>query len=306
MKTDKKEPAMTQRTPEEMMNLILSRAENDAHIRVVGMEGSRTNQNIPKDRFQDFDVTYFVDDPALYTEDDTWVNVFGERLIMQKPEDMELFPAVEDGYSFLMFFTDYNKIDLTILPLTALEDYLNGDGLREILLDKDGRVEEKPTPTDKEYHIQKPGARSFDDCCNEFWNITIYVVKGLCRRELLFAIDLLAMMRNELLRMISPQSSGKRFFPRIAQILWKTHGGRFSPATSSSEMLPKISPQNTATPIPITTKTSPATSAICTRNTKQNNASPQKSLQNSPKIARRNSKLRKFQVDMVAFPTVFV
>ena len=31
---------------------------------------------------------------------------------------------------------------------------------------------------------------------------------------------------------ISPQSSGKRFFPRIAQILWKTHGGRFSPATS--------------------------------------------------------------------------
>ena len=50
MQTDKKEPAMTQRTPEEMMNLILSRAENDVHIRVVGMEGSRTNQNIPKDR----------------------------------------------------------------------------------------------------------------------------------------------------------------------------------------------------------------------------------------------------------------
>lgn len=196
---------MTQRTPEEMMNLILSRAENDEHIRVVGMEGSRTNKNIPKDRFQDFDVTYFVDDPALYTKDDTWVNVFGERLIMQKPEDMELFPAVEEGYSFLMFFTDYNKIDLTILPLTALEDYLNGDGLREILLDKDGRVEEKPTPTDEEYHIQKPGARSFDDCCNEFWNITTYVVKGLCRRELLFAIDLLAMMRNELLRMLSWQ-----------------------------------------------------------------------------------------------------
>lgn len=196
---------MTQRTPEEMMNLILSRAENDEHIRVVGMEGSRTNQNIPKDRFQDFDVTYFVDDPALYTKDDTWVNVFGERLIMQKPEDMELFPAVEEGYSFLMFFTDYNKIDLTILPLTALENYLNGDGLREIILDKDNRVKEKPAPTDEEYRIKKPSARSFDDCCNEFWNITTYVVKGLCRRELLFAVDLLAMMRNELLRMLSWQ-----------------------------------------------------------------------------------------------------
>lgn len=88
---------MTQRTPEEMMNLILSRAENDAHIRVVGMEGSRTNQNIPKDRFQDFDVTYFVDDPALYTKDDTWVNAFGERLIMQSPRTWNFSPPSRRG-----------------------------------------------------------------------------------------------------------------------------------------------------------------------------------------------------------------
>ena len=97
MKTDKKEPAMTQRTPEEMMNLILSRAENDAHIRVVGMEGSRTNQNIPKDRFQDFDVTYFVDDPALYTEDDTWVNVFGERSSCKSPRTWSFSPPSRMG-----------------------------------------------------------------------------------------------------------------------------------------------------------------------------------------------------------------
>ena len=44
----------------------------------------------------------------------------------------------------------------------------------------------------------------FDDCCNEFWNTATYVVKGLCRREILFAIDHLNdIVRKELLRMIS-------------------------------------------------------------------------------------------------------
>ena len=60
-------------------------------------------------------------------------------------------------------------------------------------------------PTDEEYWIKKPTARSLDDCCNEFWNLTSYVVKGLCRREILYAIDHLQLMRDELLRMLSWQ-----------------------------------------------------------------------------------------------------
>ena len=36
-------------------------------------------------------------------------------MILQKPEDMELFPAVEKGFSYLMLFTDDVKIDLTLL-----------------------------------------------------------------------------------------------------------------------------------------------------------------------------------------------
>ncbi|KIE46371.1 streptomycin adenylyltransferase family protein [Clostridium argentinense CDC 2741] len=46
--------------------------------------------------------------------------------------------------------------------------------------------------------------REYGDCCNEFWNVTPYVVKGLCREEILFAIDHLnQILRHELLRMIS-------------------------------------------------------------------------------------------------------
>src|SRR5699024_5864736 len=42
------------------------------------------------------------------------------------------------------------------------------------------------------------------DCCNEFWNVSAYVAKGLLRKELLFALDHFnQVLRPELLRMIS-------------------------------------------------------------------------------------------------------
>ncbi len=192
------------RTEEQMYERILNFAKAESHIRVVTLEGSRTNSNIPPDEFQDYDITFFVTDMAYFTEEDSWLDVFGERLIMQKPEDMELFPAQEEGYSYLMLLEDDVKIDLTLLPLELLDVYFTWGKLVRLLLDKDGRVKNPPVPTDIDYHIQRPTARMFDDCCNEFWNTVTYVVKGLCRKEILFAIDHMnEIVRKELLRMIS-------------------------------------------------------------------------------------------------------
>ena len=132
------------RTPENFMHTVLQFAQQNDHIRIVGMEGSRVNSNIPKDSFQDFDVTFFVDSIPHFTKDDDWLSTFGKIVMMQKPH-----------------------------------------------------------ASDRDYWIRKPNARVFDDCCNEFWNLTLYVVKGLCRGEILFAIDHLHLMRNELLRMLS-------------------------------------------------------------------------------------------------------
>ena len=167
------------------------------------MEGSRVNANIREDEFQDFDVTYFVNDPHCFTGDDSWLSYFGSILMLQKPEDMELFPAEEEGYSYIILFDDYNKLDLTILDKSRLRQYLDADSLRTVVLDKDGDLDRPVTASDEDYWIRRPSARSFDDCCNEFWNITPYVVKGLCRKEILFAIDHLHLMRYELLRMLS-------------------------------------------------------------------------------------------------------
>lgn len=194
------------RTEKQVYDTILSFAKADERIRMVTLEGSRTNINIPPDDFQDFDITFFVTDMQSFTADDEWLNVFGERLIMQKPEDMELFPAEEKGFSYLMLFCDDVKIDLTLLPLDLIDEYFTWDKLVKLLLDKDNRIAYPPVPTDEDYYLQCPTERMFDDCCNEFWNTVTYVVKGLCRREILFAIDHINnIVRKELLRMISWQ-----------------------------------------------------------------------------------------------------
>lgn len=193
------------RTPEEMMTLILDFARNDDRIRVVGEEGSRTNNNIPKDIYQDYDISFFVTDLEPYKKNDGWLSYFGRIIMMQKPEDMEWFPPSMDGFSYIMYFDDYTKIDLTLFPLSYLPQYLKDDKLERILLDKDGLVKDPPVPTDEDYWIKPVTARSFDDVCNEFWNTTPYVMKGLCRREILFAIDHLRIVRDQLLTMLSWQ-----------------------------------------------------------------------------------------------------
>lgn len=193
------------RTETEMMDVILSVAKKNDLIKVVGMEGSRTDTTIQSDDFQDFDITYIVTDMNPFINDEEWLNVFGKRIMMQKPEDMTLFnQQLGNWYSYLMLFEDKTRIDLTIVPIEELDLYLSSETLIEILLDKENYVGDFPLPTNASYHVKKPAAHTFDDCCNEFWWVSTYVVKGICRREFIYAADYLnQIMRQELLRMIS-------------------------------------------------------------------------------------------------------
>lgn len=191
------------RTEEEMYALIFNFARENEHVKAVMLEGSRTNIHVKKDEFQDYDITFLVDGLEYFTGSDVWLETFGKRLIMQKPEDMELFEPEIIGFSYLMLFEDYNKMDLTLVPVSQLSEYLGSDKLMKVLLDKEGIIHQEIIPSDEDYHIRKPTERIFGDCCNEFWNVTPYIVKGLCRGEYLFAADHLnEILRKELLRML--------------------------------------------------------------------------------------------------------
>lgn len=191
------------RTEQEMMELVLKVAKEDDRVRAVGMNGSRTNPNVPKDPFRDYDIAYLVTDVQSFLDDPDWIDVFGERIIMQTPEDMELFPNELGGrFTYMMLFTDGNRIDLMLIPLAEKDEYCREDGLTAILLDKDDALPAIPPPTDEEYWVKKPSAQSFADCCNECWWTATYVAKGLWRREILYALDHLNLVRAMLLKML--------------------------------------------------------------------------------------------------------
>ncbi|HIZ53106.1 MAG TPA: aminoglycoside 6-adenylyltransferase, partial [Candidatus Enterococcus avicola] len=99
------------RKEKEMINLFEYIVMNDDGIRLSVLEGSRTNKNITKDYFQDYDISFFVTDIDSYKKDDCWLEVFGDLTFMQKPEDMELFPSeLGNWFSYIMYFNDGVKI----------------------------------------------------------------------------------------------------------------------------------------------------------------------------------------------------
>ncbi|MEK5645172.1 aminoglycoside adenylyltransferase [Paenibacillus rhizosphaerae] len=195
------------RSEREMLDLILNVAKSDERIRAAGMNGSRTNPNAPKDVFQDYDIVYVVTDVGSFIQDPDWVNVFGDRIVMQKPEEMKLVPPAMDGfYPYLMLFTDGNRIDLTLCPIDKKDDWNGGDRLAVVLLDKDQSLPQLAEPTDQGYWVQQPTAKLFADCCNEFWWVSPYVAKGLWRQEILYALDHLNIIREMLVKMLEWQA----------------------------------------------------------------------------------------------------
>ena len=57
------------RSEEEMITLILDVAKADKRIRAVLLNGSRANPNIKKDKFQDFDIVYVVNEMSAFLND---------------------------------------------------------------------------------------------------------------------------------------------------------------------------------------------------------------------------------------------
>lgn len=195
------------RTEQEMMDLILNVANQDERIRAVAMNGSRTNPNAPIDPFQDYDIVYLVSEMDSFLQDPDWVDVFGERIIMQTPENMSLFPPSLGGrFTYLMLFADGNRIDLMLVPISEKDAYCQEDQLTVILLDKDHVMPEVAPPSDADYWVKRPSAAYYADCCNEFWWVSTYVAKGLWRSEILYAMDHLnKVMRPMLIQMLEWQ-----------------------------------------------------------------------------------------------------
>lgn len=174
-----------------MFDLIVGIAQKDVRIRAVYMNGSRTNSNVPKDIFQDYDIVYVVTETASFIKDVEWIDFFGNLIMIQEPDKNDkcigLDLDFEKSYGYLMLFTDGNRIDLHIETREAMFENYMKDKLTIPLLDKDNILPNIPKPTDKDYWVKKPSEPLFMNCCNDFWWCLQNVGKGIWRDELPYA-----------------------------------------------------------------------------------------------------------------------
>lgn len=192
------------RTENEMYSLILETAKNDAGIKAVYMNGSRTNENVPKDIFQDYDIVYVVEDIQRFIEDKEWINRFGEILYMQYPDENPYYPSdKKNSYGYLMQFADGSRIDLTVQTIDYALQHIQDDKLCRILLDKEAILPEIGASTDCQHWVKKPAEEQYLAVCNEFWWCTNNIAKGLWREEIPYVQDMAnRVVRPELITML--------------------------------------------------------------------------------------------------------
>lgn len=189
----------------QIFELLLKIAEKDNRILAVYMNGSRTNKNVPKDIFQDYDIVYVVSETGSFIRDKDWPHKFGTILYMQYPDESPDYPNdKENHYGWLMQFDDGIRIDLTVQTVSYAKEHIYDDKLCRILLDKENILPAIPEVTDADYYIKKPTEAQFQACTNEFWWCSNNLAKGLWRQEMPYVQDMTNfVVRKQLEKMLS-------------------------------------------------------------------------------------------------------
>ena len=188
------------RTSEEIMECILDTAKADPSILAVGLQGSRSRQ-IDVDRYSDFDVVFVVRSLQPYLQDKEWIRRFGEILILQTPDDgfdHPSEPRVRHKFTWLMQFTDLSRIDLTLIECA---DPAFSSLKMKVILDKEGIYTGQEIQGEA-FPFRFPREKEYRETVNEFWWITFYVAKGICRDETPYArscFDILLEMTGRML-----------------------------------------------------------------------------------------------------------
>ncbi|MCY7163923.1 aminoglycoside 6-adenylyltransferase [Streptococcus mitis] len=203
MKNDSiKDRCRKYRSQEQMLRLI-SQTAKILQVEAVAMSGSQTNPKAPKDEFQDYDVVYVVDDLDNLTSDLSWLDQFGKRIIEQEI-------ALDHRRLYLMLFEDGNRIDLTLCPKEYIKEWVDSEAGFTVLEDPEHLFE--PYSQNLERFWMSPASETdFKNSCNEFWWVSAYVVKGICRNQVIYAMDhLYGICQQELLKVLAWQVASDR------------------------------------------------------------------------------------------------
>ena len=190
------------RTETEMLDLILQIAKK-LQVDAVALSGSRTEDQAPKDEFQDYDIVYIVENLDELISDLSWIDQFGTC-------NIEQHNILGNRRLYLMLFEDGNRIDLTLCPKVHIKEWVESEADFTVLEDTKGLFETY-SPSPERYWITPATETDFEKSCNEFWWVSAYVVKGICRKQVIYATDhLYGICQQELLKILAWQVASDR------------------------------------------------------------------------------------------------
>ncbi|WP_269794849.1 aminoglycoside 6-adenylyltransferase [Streptococcus mitis] len=185
------------RTETEMLDVVLKTAET-LQVTAVAMSGSRTDTKASKDEFQDYDVVYVVENLDELITDLSWLDQFGKRIIEQEV-------GLGQRRLYLMLFEDGNRIDLTLCPKQQIQEWVDSEAGFTVLEDPE-HLFEPYSPNIERYWTNPASQTDFEKACNEFWWVSAYVVKGICRKQVIYTTDhLYGICQQELLKLLAWQ-----------------------------------------------------------------------------------------------------
>jgi aminoglycoside 6-adenylyltransferase len=161
-------------------------------IRAMLLTSTRAISNAPIDVLSDYDVILIVQDIHPFVADRTWLNDFGDILIVYwDPIHPDPIFGIEQC-SNVTQYADGLKIDFTLWPVALFQQIMAApalpaelDASYRVLLDKDQLTAAIRPPTGRAYVPTLPTLAAYQTLINDFLSDAPYVAKCLWRDELL-------------------------------------------------------------------------------------------------------------------------
>ena len=191
---------------QEVIESLIQWAEHQPLVRAMLLTSSRAIPKASADVFSDYDVILAVRDVQPFYKDRTWLEAFGQVLVLYRD------PLILDGgLERSAYVTQYEnglKIDFSLWPVELLQRVVAEPHLPDefdagyrVLLDKDHLTDGLKPPTYKAYIPTTPTATDYQDTVEVFFLEAIYVAKLLWRDDMMAAKHVLDhFMKQEHLR----------------------------------------------------------------------------------------------------------
>jgi aminoglycoside 6-adenylyltransferase len=179
------------RPAREVLETIIQWAKKKPEIRAVLLTSTRAVPNAPVDVLSDYDVILILEEIRPFVLDKTWLNDFGEVLVVYWDA---IYPHSEFGDDCCGNVTQYVdglKIDFTLWSVELLQKIVDASTLEpeldagyKILLDKDKLTTKLQPPSFQSYLPKPPTLEAYQTHINDFLTNAPYVAKCLKRSEL--------------------------------------------------------------------------------------------------------------------------